>query len=71
MKKRRPALPDLSNSVAGFGAAIVILAVCWVVFGGPTPFGGSPFELKAVFTVQTQLHLDSHRPASPASTSAR
>ena len=58
MKHRRHT-PRISNPVAGLIAAVIILAVCWLVFGGPTPFGGSPYRLKAVFTVQTQLHLDS------------
>lgn len=58
MKHRRHT-PRISNPVAGVIAALIILAVCWLVFGGPTPFGGAPFRLKAVFTVQTQLHLDS------------
>jgi phospholipid/cholesterol/gamma-HCH transport system substrate-binding protein len=44
---------------AGTVAAVVILAVCWLVFGGPTPFGNSGYQLKAVFTVQTELHLAS------------
>ncbi len=58
MKKRRHG-SRIPNVAAGAAAAVLILAVCWVVFGGPTPFAGSPFEVKAVFTVQTQLHLDS------------
>ena len=58
MKKRRRH-NRISNPVAGLAAAVVILAVCWLVFGGPTPWGGGGFKLKAVFTVQTQLHLDS------------
>ena len=58
MKKRRHG-SRIPHPVTGVVAAVVILAVCWVVFGGPTPFAGSPFEVKAVFTVQTQLHLDS------------
>ena len=37
----------------------MILAVCYLVFGGGLPFAGSPFTLKAVFTVQTELHLGS------------
>ncbi|HEX3979082.1 MAG TPA: MlaD family protein [Solirubrobacteraceae bacterium] len=49
----------VSNFVAGGIAAIVILAVCYLVFGGGLPFGGAPFTLKATFTVETQLHLGS------------
>ncbi len=59
MTRRRRHRPLVSNVVAGVLAAVVILAACWVVFGGPTPWGGSAYRLKAVFTVQTQLHLDS------------
>jgi phospholipid/cholesterol/gamma-HCH transport system substrate-binding protein len=51
--------PRVSNLVAGAIAAVVILAVCYLVFGGSLPFGSSPFTLKAAFTVETQLHLGS------------
>lgn len=57
--RRRRHRPRISAPVAGAIGAVVILAACWVVFGGPTPFGGPSYHLKAVFTVQTQLHLDS------------
>lgn len=49
----------VSNLAAGVIGAVVILAVCYLVFGGSLPFGGSPFVLRATFTVQTQLHLGS------------
>lgn len=49
----------VSNFVAGIIGAILIGAVCWLVFGGSTPFGASPYVLKAMFTAQTQLHLAS------------
>jgi phospholipid/cholesterol/gamma-HCH transport system substrate-binding protein len=49
----------VSNAAAGAVAAVLILAVCYLVFGGPIPFSGSGFVLKATFTSQTQLHLDS------------
>ncbi len=49
----------VSNFVAGIIGVILIAAVCWLVFGGSTPFGGSPYVLKAMFTAQTQLHLAS------------
>ena len=58
MKRRRHS-PPIPRALAGALAALLILAVCWLVFGGPTPFEGSPYRLKALFTVQTQLHLDS------------
>lgn len=56
---RRRHTPLVPSWAAGIIAAVAILAVCWVVFGGPTPFGGSAYRLKAVFTVQTELHLAS------------
>lgn len=49
----------VSNLVAGAVAAVVILAICYLVFGGSVPFSGSPFVLRATFTVETQLHLGS------------
>ena len=56
MRRRRARVP---NVVAGAVAAVVILAACWLVFGGPKPWGNGAFKLRAVFTVQTQLHLAS------------
>lgn len=49
----------VSNFAAGLVAAVIILGVCFLVFGGSLPFGSSPFVLKATFTVETQLHLGS------------
>jgi phospholipid/cholesterol/gamma-HCH transport system substrate-binding protein len=49
----------VSNLAAGAVAAVLILIVCYLVFGGSVPFSGSPFTLKATFTVETQLHLGS------------
>jgi phospholipid/cholesterol/gamma-HCH transport system substrate-binding protein len=49
----------VSNFAAGIIAAVVIAAAVYLAFGGPTPFGGSPFVLKAVFTTETQLHIPS------------
>ncbi len=51
--------PRIGNFTAGAIAAVVILIVCYLVFGGGLPFAGSPFTLKATFTVETQLHLGS------------
>jgi ABC-type transporter Mla subunit MlaD len=51
--------PRISNLAAGVIATVVIAAAVYLAFGGPTPFGGSPFVLKAVFTSQTQLHIPS------------
>ena len=49
----------VSNFAAGLIAAVVVLLVCFLVFGGSLPFGSSPFVLKATFTVETQLHVGS------------
>jgi phospholipid/cholesterol/gamma-HCH transport system substrate-binding protein len=57
--KRRRHRPLVPRAAAGVLAALVILAACWLVFGGPTPFGGAAYKLRAVFTVETQLHLES------------
>jgi phospholipid/cholesterol/gamma-HCH transport system substrate-binding protein len=49
----------MSNLAAGLIAAVVIAVAIYLTFGGPTPFAGSPFVLKAVFTTETQLHIPS------------
>ena len=49
----------ISQFTAGVIGVVVILALCYVVFGGSLPFSSSPFELKAVFTSSTQLHIPS------------
>ena len=59
MTRRRRHSSRLGNTTAGVLAAVVILAACWLVFGGPTPWSGGGYKLKALFTVQTQLHLAS------------
>jgi phospholipid/cholesterol/gamma-HCH transport system substrate-binding protein len=51
--------PRISNFAAGIIAAVVIVAVVYLVFGGPTPWSGSPFVLRAVFTTETELHIPS------------
>ena len=51
--------PRISNAWAGVIGAVVILAACYLVFGGSLPFQGSPYTLKATFTVQTELHIGS------------
>ena len=56
MRRHRP---RISNFAAGIIAALVIVAVVYLVFGGPTPWSGSPFVLKAVFTTETELHIPS------------
>jgi phospholipid/cholesterol/gamma-HCH transport system substrate-binding protein len=49
----------ISNVAAGAIGVVLVVAVCWVVFGGPIPFSGGGFKLKAVYTSQTELHLAS------------
>jgi phospholipid/cholesterol/gamma-HCH transport system substrate-binding protein len=49
----------VSSLAAGLIAAVVIAAAVYLTFGGPTPFAGSPFVLKAVFTSETELHIPS------------
>jgi phospholipid/cholesterol/gamma-HCH transport system substrate-binding protein len=49
----------VSNLSAGAIAAVLVLGVCYLVFGGPIPFTGSSFQLRATFTAETQLHLAS------------
>jgi phospholipid/cholesterol/gamma-HCH transport system substrate-binding protein len=56
MRRHRSRVSKLS---AGLIASVAIAAVCYLVFGGPVPFGGSPFVLKALFTTETELHLAS------------
>ena len=56
MRRRKP---RVSNFAAGVIAAVVIATVCYFVFGGSPPWAATPFQLKAVFTSQTQLHIPS------------
>ena len=56
MRRHRP---RVSNFAAGIIAAVVIAAAVYLAFGGSTPFAGSPFVLKAVFTTETELHIPS------------
>ena len=56
MRRRRA---RISNVAAGAIGVLLIVAICWVVFGGPLPFSGGGFKLKAVYTSQTELHLAS------------
>jgi phospholipid/cholesterol/gamma-HCH transport system substrate-binding protein len=55
-RRRGTRLPNLAAGAIGI---LVIVAICWFVFGGPIPFTSSGFKLKAVYTSQTELHLDS------------
>src|SRR5581483_1598139 len=38
---------------------LVVAIICYLVFGGSLPFSGTPYQLKAVFTSETQLHIPS------------
>jgi ABC-type transporter Mla subunit MlaD len=38
---------------------VLIGIACYLVFGGSLPFSGTPFQLKAVFTSETELHIPS------------
>ena len=49
----------VSKFAAGILGALFLLVVCYLVFGGSLPFAGTPYQLKAVFTSQTQLHIPS------------
>ncbi len=51
--------PRLSNARAALIGIVILLAVCYAVFGGSLPFSGSPFVLRAVFTSNTDLHIPS------------
>jgi phospholipid/cholesterol/gamma-HCH transport system substrate-binding protein len=48
-----------SSFASGLMGAIFIFVVCYLVFGGSLPFSGTPFQLKAVFTTNTELHIPS------------
>ncbi len=48
-----------SNLAAGALGILLVGAACYLVFGGPIPFAGSPFALKATFTAETELHQGS------------
>jgi phospholipid/cholesterol/gamma-HCH transport system substrate-binding protein len=49
----------VTNFIAGILGALFILIICYLVFGGSLPFSGTGYQLKAVFTSQTQLHIPS------------
>ncbi len=57
--KVRRHTPRVSRFAAGVIAALVIAIACYFVFGAALPFSGTPFQLKAVFTSETQLHIPS------------
>jgi ABC-type transporter Mla subunit MlaD len=49
----------ITNFVAGVLGTLFLVIICYLVFGGSVPFSGTPYQLKAVFTTQTQLHIPS------------
>lgn len=51
--------PRISRFMAGVIGIVVIGIACYFVFGGSLPFQGTPFQLKAVFTSETELHIPS------------
>ena len=55
MKRRKP-FPTLA---AGLTGIVIIGLISYAVFGGRGPFKPTPFVLKAMFTVPTQLHIPS------------
>ncbi|HWD65422.1 MAG TPA: MlaD family protein [Solirubrobacteraceae bacterium] len=55
--RRHPA--RVSNLQAAVAAIVVIGIACYFVFGGPVPFSGSGYRLRAVFTANTELHIPS------------
>jgi ABC-type transporter Mla subunit MlaD len=57
--KLRRHKPRVSNLHAAIVGLVGVVIACYLVFGGGLPFGGSGFELKAVFTSNTDLHIPS------------
>jgi ABC-type transporter Mla subunit MlaD len=51
--------PRISNSQAAWIAIVVIGIACYFVFGGSVPFQSAGFQLRAVFTSPTNLHIPS------------
>ena len=51
--------PRVSSFAAGIIGIVVVGAACYFMFGGSVPFSGTPFQLKALFTSQTELHIPS------------
>ncbi len=49
----------VTNFMAGLIGVIVVAFIVVVVFNKGLPIGGSPFQLKAMFTSVTQLHIPS------------
>jgi ABC-type transporter Mla subunit MlaD len=49
----------ITAAAAGILGALFIVIISYLVFGGSLPFSGTGYQLKAVFTTQTQLHIPS------------
>ena len=61
--------PRISNAVAAWTAVVVIGLVCYFVFGGSVPFQSSGYQLQAVFTSPTNLHINPYpNTAAPGQT---
>ncbi|HEX3617470.1 MAG TPA: MlaD family protein [Solirubrobacteraceae bacterium] len=56
LRRHKPRVSNLHAAIAGLVGVVI---ACYLVFGGGLPFGGSGFELKAVFTSNTDLHIPS------------
>lgn len=56
LRRHKPRVSSLQAALIG---AVVVALACYFVFGGGLPFSSSPFELKAVFTANTELHIPS------------
>jgi ABC-type transporter Mla subunit MlaD len=57
--KIRRRKPRVSNLLAAIVGLLGVVIACYLVFGGGLPFSSSGFELKAVFTSNTDLHIPS------------
>jgi len=56
IRRQKPRVSNLQAAIVGI---VVIVCACYLVFGGGLPFTGSGFQLKAVFTANTDLHIPS------------
>jgi phospholipid/cholesterol/gamma-HCH transport system substrate-binding protein len=56
IRRRKARISNLQAAIAGL---VAVAVVCYLVFGGGLPFGSSSFELRAVFTANTDLHIPS------------
>ncbi|MGH2835445.1 MAG: MlaD family protein [Solirubrobacteraceae bacterium] len=56
IRRHKPRISNLQAAVIGL---IGVAIACYLVFAGGLPFASSSFELKAVFTSNTDLHIPS------------